>query len=222
MTGGDARRRCPMRAVDDPATVVLWWIPVGAGGHVVVHTSRWWELVQARLERRRPQSLFHAALEVTVDGTRFVIEMAPAWGRDRVDDRGVVGTGPVGRRGLGRTRWFRYEVRCWPNGMIPDLGWAVGGPMVLSDRAATARAVLDRVREVPLLTWGRTAAGTGDMWNSNSLIAWLLAESGIDSSGVHPPPGGRAPGWDAGIAVANRRTDRPPATRSGATPGTGQ
>jgi hypothetical protein len=42
------------------------------------------------------------------------------------------------------------------------------------------------------------------MWNSNSIIAWILERSGIDASTIHPPPSGRAPGWNAGIAVARR------------------
>ncbi|WP_219943899.1 hypothetical protein [Iamia sp. SCSIO 61187] len=184
------------------ASVVLWWIPVGAGGHVVRHTSRWWELVDARLARRAPRPLFHAALEVTVDGAVSVIEMAPAWGGHRPAERGVVATGPVGARVLGRSPLFRYEVRCWRGGTIPDVGWAEGPAVVLSDRPATARAVLDHVREVPVLTWGRTVRAAGDMWNSNSVVAWLLVTAGIDTTDLAPPARGRAPGWDAGLALA--------------------
>jgi hypothetical protein len=40
------------------------------------------------------------------------------------------------------------------------------------------------------------------MWNSNSLISWLIARSGLDVEAVHPPAGGRAPGWDAGLVMA--------------------
>jgi hypothetical protein len=42
------------------------------------------------------------------------------------------------------------------------------------------------------------------MWNSNSVIAWVLATAGVDVDAVRPPDGGRAPGWDAGVAVARR------------------
>jgi hypothetical protein len=42
------------------------------------------------------------------------------------------------------------------------------------------------------------------MWNSNSQIAWLLATSGIDVESIKPPPGGRAPGWHAGVVAADR------------------
>jgi hypothetical protein len=34
------------------------------------------------------------------------------------------------------------------------------------------------------------------------LISWLLTCAGVDAATVSPPTGGRAPGWDAGIAVA--------------------
>jgi hypothetical protein len=42
------------------------------------------------------------------------------------------------------------------------------------------------------------------MWNSNSVTSWALISGGIDARSVRPPRGGRAPGWDAGIAVAER------------------
>ena len=42
------------------------------------------------------------------------------------------------------------------------------------------------------------------MWNSNAVIAWVLSRSGIDAAQVMPPRGGRAPGWNAGLAVARR------------------
>jgi hypothetical protein len=42
------------------------------------------------------------------------------------------------------------------------------------------------------------------MWNSNSVIAWLLVEAGIDMTQIRPPDGGRAPGWDAGLRAARR------------------
>ena len=55
---------------------------------------------------------------------------------------------------------------------------------------------------VPAVTWGRDELRTGEMWNSNSLVSWLLARSGHDLTAVRPP--GRAPGWQAGLAVAAR------------------
>ena len=186
---------------DPPTTVLLWWIPVGAGGHVVRRTSRWWELLHARRSHRPPRQLFHAALEVRVDGSCHVIEMAPAWGGPRAADRGVVCTGPVGLAFLGRSRFFRYEVRCWRGGTIPDRDWALGGPTLLAESPGVARAVLDQAPRVPALTWGRTVPSTGEMWNSNSLIAWLLCTSGIDTANVFPPQGGWAPGWSAGLAI---------------------
>jgi hypothetical protein len=47
------------------------------------------------------------------------------------------------------------------------------------------------------------------MWNSNSVVAWLIARAGIDPGRARLPAGGRAPGWDAGLAVAARQ---PPST----------
>jgi hypothetical protein len=42
------------------------------------------------------------------------------------------------------------------------------------------------------------------MWNSNSVIAWVIARSGIDADPIQPPAGGRAPGWHAGLVLARR------------------
>ena len=42
------------------------------------------------------------------------------------------------------------------------------------------------------------------MWNSNSLISWLITCSGLDVESVRMPTRGRAPGWEAGIVVARR------------------
>jgi hypothetical protein len=191
----------PIRRVAKPG-IVLWWLPVGAGGHVVRQTSRWWELLDAHRAHRAPRPLFHAALEVDSEGQRYIIEMGPQWAGPKGQDRGVIVTGPVGLRALGRSPLFRYEVRCWRDGTLPDREWAVGGPVTVADDEATAQTLLQRIRDVPVLTWGRQVPPTQDMWNSNSLVSWLLTVSGVSTSDLAPPDAGRAPGWAAGLAVA--------------------
>jgi hypothetical protein len=183
--------------------VLLYWLPLGAGGHVVRWNGRLYEAFAARREHRRPADLYHAALQVDVDGGRYVIEVAPEWTRP-ARDRGVVGRGPVGLRWLGRFIAFRYEVRRWRDGTIPDAAEAVDSPRVVGDDPLRARALLDLVPLVPAVTWGRDELRAGEMWNSNSVIAWLLAMSGHDTAGIRLPAGGRAPGWQAGLAVAGR------------------
>lgn len=183
------------------ARVDLWWLPVGAGGHVARHTSRWWELLQARREQRPASRLFHAALEVDDGEARHVVEMTPAWGSG-TQPRGVVATGPVGVRMLARSRFFRYEVRCWKDGVIADREWAAAPPTRFALTTAEARALLARVPHVPRGVWGRDELGAGQMWNSNSLASWLLCEAGVDASGIAPPDGGRAPGWHSGVAAS--------------------
>jgi hypothetical protein len=101
-----------------------------------------------------------------------VIELAPAWG-NRQPYRGVVSEGPVGWVLLGRSRFFRYEVRCWRDGIIPDVAEAVDSPQRVSANGRQAREVLELVREFPTATWGRDELHAGEMWNSNSLISWL-------------------------------------------------
>jgi hypothetical protein len=188
----------------------LYWLPLGAGGRSVRWNGKVYETLAAWREHRCRQDLYHAALEVRCRGRRHIIEMAPAW-NESSPDRGVVCEGPVGARWLGRFRAFRYEVRCWEDGRIPDLAEAVDSPCRLSGDTATAAAVLQRTRAVPALTWGRDELGAGEMWNSNSLVAWLLAGTGHDMAAIMLPACGRAPGWAAGLQLARRedRAERP-------------
>jgi hypothetical protein len=186
------------------ARVDLYWLPLGAGGRSVRVNGRVFEAVTARFERRPARDLYHAALEVRVPEGRFVIEMAPVPGSDAAD-RGAVAEGPVGCRWGRRFRIFRYEVRRWRDGAIPDVGEAVESPRQLTCDPVHARRVLDLVPAVPTLVWGRDELGAGEMWNSNSLIAWLVAGSGLPAETVTPPFGGRAPGWHAGLVLAGRQ-----------------
>jgi hypothetical protein len=186
-----------------PGAVDLYWLPLGAGGHSVRLNGLVFEAIAAGAQRRPRRALYHSALEVHVGAERHVIEMAPAWA-DRSGDRGVVAEGPVGARGLGRLRWFRYEIRCWRGGRIPDIAEAVESPRILTHDPVLARHVLELAPSVPRLVWGRDELHAGDMWNCNSVIAWLAARAGIDLSGVEPPPGGRAPGWSAGLKAARQ------------------
>lgn len=187
----------------DAASVTLHWIPLGAGGHCIRLNGKIFEALAARHETRQVKDLYHSAIEVHIGGDRFVIEMTPAWG-NKTKDRGVVREGPVGSRWLGRFIFFRYEVRRWQAGTIPDIAEAVTSQHVSQD-LTRARLLLQLVPDVPALTWGRDELHTGDMWNSNSLNAWLLARSDHDTGLTRPPAHGRAPGWNAGLILAARQ-----------------
>ena len=185
------------------AVVNLYWLPLGAGGHFVRMNGRIYEFAAARLEHRPACDLYHSALRIEVPEASFVIEQAPV--HDRADRRrGVVAEGPVGARWAGRFRIFRYEVRLWRDGQIPDVDEAVESPRRLTTDEDQARRVLDQVARVPTPVWGRDELAAGEMWNSNSVIAWTIARSGIGTDEIKPPVGGRAPGWDAGLRVAYR------------------
>ena len=183
----------------------LYWLPLGAGGHCVRVNGLVYEAVVARAQRRTRRDLYHAALVFELPEGRTTVEVGPVW--DRVigaSDRGAVVSGPVGLRVLGRSKWFRYEVRCWAGGVIPDAEYAVESPLRLSEDETVVRRALAAVPTVPVLTWGRDELDLGDMWNSNSVVAWVLVRAGLDLTDVRPPAGGRAPGFAAGLAAARR------------------
>jgi hypothetical protein len=192
-----------VEANEREAGVDLYWLPLGAGGHSVRLNGQIFEALAARLQRRPPCDLYHSALVVRVPEGRFVIESAPVLRGDG-DERGVVAGGPVGTRLAGRFRIFRYELRRWSGGVIPDIGEAVESPQRLTNDPELAQRVLDLVPSVPTPVWGRDELGAGEMWNSNSVVSWLITRSGLGAESILPPRTGRAPGWRAGVVVARR------------------
>ncbi len=182
-------------------SVDLYWIPLGAGEHVVRVSGKVYEAASAFLGRRSRFDLYHSALVIDVPEGRFVIEQAtvPDLHGER---RGVVAGGPVGMRWLGRFRLFRYEIRRWREGRIPDIDEAIASPARLTDDVVVAKRILDVLPSIPTPVWGRDEFHTGEMWNSNSVVSWVLARGGVDVARIHPPVRGRAPGWNAGVAVA--------------------
>jgi hypothetical protein len=199
--GGEQPSR-PLR--DGQCGVDLYWLPLGAGGHFVRLNGRIYERVAAWLGHRPACDLYHSVLEVRVPEGRYVIESAPIRASDG-PDRGVVGEGPVGSRWAGRLRIFRYELRCWRGGAIPDVADAIDSPRRLTADPERARTLLELAPQLPTPVWGRDELHAGDMWNSNSIIAWLIARSGLDAAPIQPPAGGRAPGWNAGLVLAHRQ-----------------
>jgi hypothetical protein len=186
----------------------LYWIPLGAGdgiGARVVRVSGGiYERLKALIQRRSPQALFHAALVAETPCGRCVVEMTPVPRFGSAEERGVVGGGAVGSRFLGRARIFRYEIRRWSGGVIPDLGYAIESPVLISSDAGEVTQVLALLPDVPPHVWGRDEARTGDMWNSNSVVSWTLERAGCATRAGRPPQQGRAPGWDAGVTIARR------------------
>lgn len=191
------------------SAIDLYWLPLGAGGHFVRMNGRIYEAFKSRIERRPALDLYHSALEVRLPNGRYVVESAPTRDSDGAT-RGVVGEGPVGARWAGHVRLFRYELRVWSGGHIPDIDEAVESPHRLSTHTVDAERLLGLAPLVPTPTWGRDELDAGEMWNSNSYIAWLITMSGLDVDSVRPPRRGRAPGWNAGVVVARRQSPRAP------------
>lgn len=191
-----------MKTTTPDVGVDLYWLPLGAGGRFVRFNGRVYEFIRARRAHRPPLDLYHTALVVTVPEGRYVIENA--WPIPDLDSvgRGVTVEGPVWNRHLGRFRIFRYEVRRWLEGAISDVADAVASPQRVSSDERQAQRLLMLTESVPAYVWGRDAFKLGEMWNSNSVISWLLTRAGLPVAQIHPPQGGRAPGWVTGIAVA--------------------
>ena len=190
------------------ARLELYWIPLGAGKRVVRISGAIYEACAAALQRRPRSPLFHSALVASVDEGVYCMEMTPVAAHGAPVDRGVVGEGAVGMRWLGRFRVFRYELRRWLDGTIPDLPYAADSPVCLTEDDKTIRRVLELMADVPRPVWGRDELRAGEMWNSNSVIAWLLTQTNLVQAAGCPPRQGRAPGWSAGVVVATRARQR--------------
>src|SRR4029453_4489760 len=88
-------------STESEASVDLYWLPLGAGGHSVRLNGRLFEALVARLEKRPTRALYHSALIVRVPEGTFAIEMAPIPdGNGKL--RGVVSERPR-RQPLGST-----------------------------------------------------------------------------------------------------------------------
>jgi hypothetical protein len=131
------------------ASVLVWWLPRGAGGWFVRANGRVYERACAWRDGRAPRPLFHAALEMRVPAGRFIVENAWPIPNGEREARGVVVEGPVFAPAFGRWRALRYEVRRWRDGVIDDAAWAVESPQVVTSDAGVARRVLDLVPDVP-------------------------------------------------------------------------
>ena len=136
------------QALRADAAVDLYWLPLGAGQAFVRFNGRVYEAVRALVERRERLALYHCVLEVRVPEGLFTIELAPVPDRSG-DTRGVVCEGPVGSRWLAGFRLFRYELRCWRDGVIPDADEAVASPQRLTDDPRLAQSLLDLVASAP-------------------------------------------------------------------------
>jgi len=137
---------------------------LGAGAHIVRWNGKVYEAIKALAQRRPRCDLYHSALEVTVPEGQFVIEVTPIPDQ-RGAERGVVAEGAVGTGGAGRFRLFRYEIRRWRGGSIPDASEAVESPVCVTTDRECAQRILDLVPFVRTPVWGRDELDTGDMWN---------------------------------------------------------
>ena len=119
------------------ATVDLYWLPLGAGGHFVRWNRRVYEALIALRERRRPQDLYHSALVATVAQSRFVIEMTPVRDANSAE-RGVVAEG--------------LSARDWPDGSACFATSSALGIMessLTSTRQSRVRCISAAIREMP-------------------------------------------------------------------------
>jgi hypothetical protein len=138
----------------EPA-VDLYWIPLGAGAHVVRISGKLFEAMSALVARRPRCDLYHSALVISASEGHFVIEQAPVPDLHG-ERRGVVAEGPVGMGWLGRFRVFRYEVRRWRDGRIPDINQAIGSPARVTADGDVARRILETLPSIPTPVWAAT------------------------------------------------------------------
>ena len=125
----------------ESASVDLYWLPLGAGdaSQCVRWNGRVFEALAAGYEHRERCDLYHSALEVHLDGDRFVIEMAPVWGNKEADRHHVPDTlahadersaGPLAL-GVARQRWKAGTTK---SGRWPSCRESVGLPLAVTAR----------------------------------------------------------------------------------------
>lgn len=180
----------------------LFWIPLGAGGNFVPLNGRVYEAIEAALQRRPRYDLYHSGLVVVVPDGRYTIEQTPA--RPHGEKRGVVGIGPIGGHWIAHWHLFRYELRRWRDGVIPDIGEAVDSPQRLSSDPAVAKRLLDLLPEVPFLCGAATSSAAVTCGTRTRKLPGCLPARALMSIPSSRPPGGRAPGWHAGLVAAAR------------------
>jgi hypothetical protein len=75
--------------------VDLYWIPLGAGAHIVRLSGKLYEALKALVEHRPRLDFYHSALQIRLPDDRFVIECAAILNL-RGEVRGVVAGGRSG------------------------------------------------------------------------------------------------------------------------------
>jgi hypothetical protein len=165
--------------------------------------AKGWERLRALKAGRSPRELLHVALEVQLDSsTKFVIELVPAGFGPARTSTGVVGNGPILSRALGWMRMFQYEIRRWKNGVVEAKDKSTRPPSTYVITRDQALQIIDGASRAPRHPWGQDVLGNGDMWNSNSLVSFVLVSAGMDPAAIEPPASADWPGWDTGVALA--------------------
>lgn len=82
-------------------TVDLYWIPLGAGGHLVRFNGIVLEAISSMIQRRPRRDIYHTALAIRTPSGPYTVEMTPVPNR-RSWERGIVAQGSVGTRWAGR------------------------------------------------------------------------------------------------------------------------
>ena len=193
--------------MDAEASVDLYWLPLGAGGHSVRLNGRVYESWWPRMPRGgRPSTSTTPRSWFACPAGRFVIEQAPVRdGNGR--ERGVVSEGPVASRWAGRWRIFRYEVRLLARRL--DTGRRRGGrqPAATNERSSCGTpAARARAAGADADVGTRRVLRGGDVELELAESPGSLSAAGSRLASIRPPAGGRAPGWNAGVTVARRRS----------------
>jgi len=148
----------PESGVSSSASIDLYWLPLGAGGHFVRLNGRVYEAVAARLARRPLSDLSHSALEGRCRRARFVIEQTPRTNAGLLTPSGFVDLARDNDRARGAELPVPRGAVPAPASLLPgggeppDVGWigrlGCPGPGRRPD-ARRPRGRLDRRGRVP-------------------------------------------------------------------------
>ena len=178
------------------AAVELYWIPLGAGGHCVRFNGRIFEALDAA--RRAPSALRPLPRGARRPARRPALHDRARRRRRTPTRRAAASSAPAPSAAATSAGCACFATRFAAGEADRSPTWTTrsAGRCRLTTDPGVARRLLDLVAAVPRPVWGRDELDAGEMWNSNSVIAWLVATAGLPADELEPAAAGQGAGLE--------------------------